>query len=131
MFLLGKLQAKFTNYMKIALKNDSVDYFRAIKNSWNIEVLSIDNINNLEVFISQYSDIDTSFFLPNYLDEITDERLFIAIKNLTKKQQEIFLLYVDGISLNDIALRYQMAVGSVKATIFQIKDKLKKYMKGK
>ncbi len=128
---MGKLQAKFTNYMKIALKNDSVDYFRAIKNSWNIEVLSIDNINNLEVFISQYSDIDTSFFLPNYLDEITDERLFIAIKNLTKKQQEIFLLYVDGISLNDIALRYQMAVGSVKATIFQIKDKLKKYMKGK
>ena len=122
---MGKLQAKFTNYMKIALKNDSVDYFRAIKNSWNIEVLSIDNINNLEVFISQYSDIDTSFFLPN------DERLFIAIKNLTKKQQEIFLLYVDGISLNDIALRYQMAVGSVKATIFQIKDKLKKYMKGK
>lgn len=128
---MGKLQAKFTNYMKIALKNDSVDYFRAIKNSWNIEVLSIDNINNLEVFISQYSDIDTSFFLPNYLDEISDERLFIAIKNLTKKQQEIFLLYVDGISLNDIALRYQMAVGSVKATIFQIKDKLKKYMKGK
>ena len=128
---MGKLQAKFTNYMKIALKNDSVDYFRAIKNSWNIEVLSIDNINNLEVFISQYSDIDTSFFLPNYLDEITDERLFIAIKNLTKKQQEIFLLYVDGISLNDIALRYQMAVGSVKATIFQIKDKLKKYIKGK
>ena len=128
---MGKLQAKFTNYMKIALKNDSVDYFRAIKNSWNIEVLSIDNINNLEVFISQYSDIDTSFFLPNYLDEISDERLFIAIKNLTKKQQEIFLLYVDGISLNDIALRYQMSVGSVKATIFQIKDKLKKYMKGK
>lgn len=128
---MGKLQAKFTNYMKIALKNDSVNYFCAIKNSWNIEVLSIDNINNLEVFISHYSDIDTSFFLPNYLDEITDERLFIAIKNLIKKQQEIFLLYVDGISLNDIALRYQMAVGSVKATIFQIKDKLKKYMKGK
>ena len=128
---MGKFQAKFTNYMKIALKNDSVDYFRAIKNSWNIEVLSIDNINNLEVFISQYSDIDTSFFLPNYLDEITDERLFIAIKNLTKKQQEIFLLYVDGISLKDIALRYQVSVGSIKATIFQIKDKLRKYMKGK
>lgn len=128
---MGKLQAEFTNYMKMALKNDSIDYFRAIKNNWNIEVISIDNINNLEVFISQYSDIDTSFFLPDYLDEITDERLFIAIKNLTKKQKEIFLLYVDGISLKDIALRYQMSVGSVKATIFQIKDKLKKYMKGK
>lgn len=126
-----KLQAEFTKYMKIALKNDSIDYFRAIKNSWNIETLSIDNVNNLEVFISHYSDIDTSFFLPNYLDEITDERLFIAIKNLTKKQQEIFLLYVDGVSLKDIALRYKVSVGSIKATIFQIKDKLKKYMKGK
>lgn len=126
-----KLQAEFTKYMKIALKNDSIDYFRAIKKGWNIEVVSIDNINNLEVLISHYSDIDTSFFLPNYLDEITDERLFIAIKNLTKKQQEIFLLYVDGVSLKDIALRYQVSVGSIKATIFQIKDKLKKYMKGK
>lgn len=128
---MDKLQAKFTKYMQIALKNDAIDYFRAIKKGCNIEVVSIDNINNLEVLISHCSDIDTSFFLPNYLDEITDERLFIAIKNLTKKQQEIFLLYVDGISLNDIALRYQMSVGSVKATIFQIKDKLKKYMKGK
>lgn len=91
---MGKLQAEFTNYMKMALKNDSIDYFRAIKNNWNIEVISINNINNLEVFISQYSDIDTSFFLHDYLDEITDERLFIAIKNLTKKQQEIFLLYM-------------------------------------
>lgn len=126
-----KLQAEFTKYMKIALKNDSIDYFRAIKKGCNIEVVSIDNINNLEVLISDCSDIDTSFFLPNYLDEITDERLFIAIKNLTKKQQEIFLLYVDGISLKDIALRYQVSVGSIKATIFQIKDKLRKYMKGK
>lgn len=90
---MDKLQAKFTKYMKIALKNDSIDYFRAIKNSWNIETFSIDNVNNLEVFISHYSDIDTSFFLPNYLDEITDERLFIAIKNLTKKTtRNIFVI---------------------------------------
>lgn len=60
---MSKLQAEFTNYMKKALKNDSIDYFRTIKNSWNIEVLSIDNINKLEVFISHYSDFDTSFFL--------------------------------------------------------------------
>lgn len=94
---MSKLQAEFTNYMKKALKNDSIDYFRTIKNSWNIEVLSIDNINKLEVFISHYSDFDTSFFLPNYLDKITKERLFfinfLLLAYQLYQQQQVHLSF--------------------------------------
>lgn len=36
--VLIKLQAEFTNYMKIALKHDSIDYFRSNNKKKNLEV---------------------------------------------------------------------------------------------
>lgn len=124
-----KLQAEFTSYMKIALKNDSIDFFRSYNRKGNIDSISIYNIDESKVSTSQLSDVGAFSFEKMNLEDISDRRLFLAIKSLTKKQQEIFLSYVEGISLNEIALRYGMAFGSVKSSIFQIKSKLRKYMK--
>ena len=115
-----KLQAEFTSYMKIALKNDSIDFFRSYNRKGNFESISIYNIDEFKVSTSQLSDVDTFSFEKMNLEDISDRRLFLAIKSLTKNQHKIFLSYVEGMSLNEIVLRYGIAIGSLKSSIFQI-----------
>lgn len=128
MFLLSKLQAEFTNYMKIALKNDSIDYFRMNNKKGVIDLISIEDVQKLEVSVSQDSGIGTFSFDKFNIRDITDKRLFYAIENLTPRQQKIIFLYADGISLSEISKELNISKGTVKATIFQVKEKIKKYM---
>ena len=125
---MTKLQAKFTSYMKIALKNDSIDYFRMNNKKGIIDFVSIEKIKELEVSISLESDTGTFSFDKFNIKDISNEKLFNSLKRLTKRQQKIFFLYADGISLGDIAEELKVSKGTVKATIFQVKEKIKKYM---
>lgn len=126
---MSKLQAQFTKYMEIALKNDSIDYFRAIKNNWKTKDVKYVNIEDYEALVSQECDTETSFFDENYFDDITDKELSLEINNLTKLQKETLYLYVKGESEKNIAKKFNVRLGTIKATIFQIKQKLKKYRK--
>lgn len=130
-FSLTKLQAEFTNYMQIALKHDSIDYFRSHKKYNNLEVFLINEINREKVSVPQISGIGTFHFSKISLSCISDEKLFFAINNLTKRQQKILFMYADSMSLNDIAKELNISNGTVKATLFQIKEKIKRHMKGK
>ena len=125
---MTKLQAEFTSYMKVALKNDSIDYFRMNNKKRIIDFVSIEEIKELEVSISQESDIGTFSFDKFNIKEISNKKLCNSLKKLTKRQQKIFFLYADGISLSDIAEELKISKGTVKATIFQVKEKIKKYM---
>ena len=40
---LSKLQAEFTSYMKIALKYDSIDYFRMFSRKNKVHILSLND----------------------------------------------------------------------------------------
>ncbi len=128
---MTKLQAEFTNYMKIALKHDSIDYFRSNNKKKNLEVFSINEINDKKVSVSQISGIGTFDFSNSPLSSISNEKLFFAINNLTKRQQKILFMYADNMSLKDIAKELNISNGTVKATLFHIKEKIKRYMKGK
>ena len=128
---MSKLQAQFTEYMRISLKNEMINYCIAIKNNWKIDVLSLDEVKENEVLISQYSDIDTSFFLDNIFDDLSNKKLVLEIKKLTKLQQDILILYVNGESIKNIADKFNVTTGTIKQLIFRIKNKLKKCRKEK
>lgn len=128
MFLLDKLKAEFTNYMKKALKNDSIDYFRAERKKNNIHFTSLESKEVKKVSMSQDCDVDTFFDSSIRLCEISNYKLFLAMKNLTSRQQEIIYLYANGNKISDIAKKLNISVGTVKATISQVKYKIKKYM---
>ena len=81
--------------------------------------------------VPQISGIGTFHFSKISLSCISDEKLFFAINNLTKRQQKILFMYADSMSLNDIAKELNISNGTVKATLFHIKEKIKRYMKGK
>lgn len=128
---MTRLQAEFTKYMKIALKNDSIDYFRMQNRKNNIESISYEEIDNLEALKSLDSGFDAFYFTQNNLLEcISNKSLYLGIKSLTKRQQEIIFLYVQGYSLTEISQELNISNGTVKATIFQVKTKLKKYIEG-
>ena len=59
---LSKLQAEFTSYMKIALKNDSIDYFRMFSRKNKIDIISLNDSNLENVSMSMY-DVDTFSFI--------------------------------------------------------------------
>lgn len=128
---MTRLQAEFTKYMKIALKNDSIDYFRMQNRKNNIESISYEEIDNLEALKSLDSGFDAFYFTQNNLLEcISNKSLYLGIKSLTKRQQEIIFLYAQGYSLTEISQDLNISNGTVKATIFQVKTKLKKYIEG-
>lgn len=128
---MTRLQAEFTKYMKIALKNDSIDYFRMQNRKNNIESISYEEIDNLEALKSLDSGFDAFYFTKNNLLEcISNKSLYLGIKSLTKRQQEIIFLYAQGYSLAEISQELSISNGTVKATIFQVKTKLKKYIEG-
>ena len=126
---MSKLQAQFTEYMRISLKNEMINYCIAIKNNWNIDVLSLDELKENEVLISQDSDIDTSFFLDNIFDDLSNKKLVLEIKKLTKLQQDILILYVNGESIKNIADRFNVSTGTIKKAIFRIRNRLRKFRK--
>jgi len=127
-FLLTKLQAEFTNYMKIALKHDSIDYFRSNKEKRNSNIISLSKVKEDKVLVPQISGIGTFFFSKISMSCISNEKLYFAIDSLTNNQKKILFMYADGISINEITEELDIKNGTVKATIFQIKKKIKKYI---
>lgn len=129
---MSKLQAQFTKYIKIALKNDSIDYFRAIKKVDNIKYTSLEEVDSINVSLSQNCDADTFSFSNTFdLDNIVNSKLYFAMKSLTKRQQEIISLYADKVKIVDIARQLNVSSGTIKSSISQIKNKIKKYMEEK
>ena len=123
------LKAKFTKYMKIALKNDSIDYFRMQERKNKIVSISLREIDDLKVLDSPDSEFDTFSFAQNDLLEIiSDKKLYDAVKSLTLRQQKTIGLYIQGYSSEEISRMLNVSVGTVKSTMFQIKRKLKKYI---
>jgi len=111
---LSKLQAEFTKYMGIALKCDAIDFYRSNKNRNKFEYISIETVDELRVSTSLNGGVDTYFFE----DEIENPNLKFALSKLTKRQREIFELYV-GITETNVTV-----------TISNVKKKLIKLMKG-
>lgn len=124
-----KLKAEFTSYMKIALKNDCIDYYRIQARKNKISEASIYDIEELEVSISHYADID-SFFGKFTLDEISNPRLYMAVEQLTNRQREIISLYAEGLTITEIANYLKVSNGTIKAAISKIKKNIIKSMKG-
>jgi len=70
--------------------------------------------------------VDTYFFE----DEIENPNLKFALSKLTKRQREIFELYVDGYKSKEIASCIGITETNVTVTISNVKKKLIKLMKG-
>ena len=127
---MSKLKAEFTSYMKIALKNDCIDYFRMQNRKDTLKESSIYGIEEIKVSMSCYSYIDTFSFDKLNISEISDKRLYIVMKELTNRQKEIICLYADGFTAIEIAKYLDISVGTVKASISKIRKKINKIMKG-
>lgn len=80
--------------------------------------------------ISHYADIDSFCFGKFYLNEISNQKLYMAIEQLTNRQKEIICLYADGLTINEIADYLKVSNGTIKSTISKIKKKISKNMKG-
>ena len=124
-----KLKAEFTSYMKIALKNDCIDYYRIQARKNKISEASIYDIEELEVSISHYADID-SFFGKFTLNEISNPKLYMAVEQLTNRQKKIISLYAEGLTITEIANYLKVSNVTIKAAISKIKKKIIKSMKG-
>ena len=121
------LQKVFTSYMKIALKYDSIDFFRVYyRNSCLLTSLQDEEVQ--KVSVSQFCGTGTFCFDDFKLYGIENEKLYLAIEELTERQKEILFLYSDGLTSREIADYLKMSAGTVRATILQIKNKIKKYM---
>lgn len=124
---MSKLQAEFTSYMKIALKHDSIDYFRMFSRKNKIDIISLNDSNLENVSMSMY-DIDTFSFNELNLCEISNGKLMYAINKLTKRQKDIIMSYSKDMTASEISAELNISIGTVYASISQIKKKLKKYM---
>ncbi len=127
---MTKLQAQFTSYMKKALVNDSIDYYRSFDKNRNFKHTSLFNEEVLQVSISQMGGIDTFFFERNNIEDIENIKLKEAINSLTDRQKEIFFMYADKIKSVDIAKKLQISDSCVRSVIAIVKKRLRKYMQG-
>lgn len=127
---MTKLQAQFTSYMKKALTNDSIDYYRSFDKNKNFKHTSLFNEEVLQVSVSQSSGIDTFFFEKNNIEEIENIKLKEAINSLTDRQKEIFFMYADKIKSVDIAKKLQISDSCVRAIISIVRKKLRNYIQG-
>lgn len=94
---MSKLRAEFTNYMKIALKNDSIDYFRMQRKN-NILLASLQDKEVQEVSVSHFCDMGIFSFAEFNLYGIENKKLYLAIEGLTQKQKEMFVFVCRGIN---------------------------------
>lgn len=124
---MSKLRAEFTNYMKIALKNDSIDYFRMQRKN-NILLASLQDEEVQKVSMSHFCDMGAFSFGEFNLYGSENKKLYLAIESLTEKQKEILFLYSDGLTSREIADYLEISAGTVRATILQVRNKIKKYM---
>ena len=124
---MSKLRAEFTNYMKISLKNDSIDYFRMQRKN-NDLLTSLEAKEVQEVSVSHFCDMGAFSFAKFNLYGIENNKLYLAIKNLTEKQKEILFMHSDGLTSREISEYLQISAGTVRATILQVKNKIRNYM---
>lgn len=124
---MSKLKAKFTKHMKIALKHDSIDYFRMFSRKKEIDSISLNDSNIKNVSMSM-NDVDTFSFDKRNLCEINNYKLRCAIDKLTKRQKDIIILYSNDVTASEISAELNISIGTVYASISQIKNKIKKYM---
>ncbi len=130
MFLLTKLQAEFTKYMEVALKCDAIDFYRSNKAKSKYENVSLQNIDELIVSVSLNGEAGTYFFDKSD-NEIENEHLKYAISKLTKRQKDIFELYVDGYKSKDIADIVGVTEKNVTVTVSTVKKKIRNLMEEK
>ena len=126
---MSKLKAEFTNYMKIALKNDCIDYFRMQRKN-NDLLTSLKDKEVQEVSVSRFRDMGAFFLNEFTLEGIENEKLYFAMKNLTEKQKEILFLYSDGLTAREIADYLEITIGAAKSIISKIRKKINKELKG-
>lgn len=126
-FSLSKLQAEFISYMKIALKHDSIDYFRKFSRKNKIDSISL-NDSNIKNVSTSINDVDTFSFNKHNLCEINNYKLRYAMDKLTKRQKDIIILYSNDVTASEISAELNISIGTVYASISQIKNKIKKYM---
>lgn len=125
---MSKLKAEFTSYISIALANDCIDYF-CVQNRKNmLNESSIYDIEELEVSTSQYCDVGTFSFEEFNLNDIENRKLYFALETLTDNQKEILFLYSDGLTSREIGEYLGISAGTVRATVVQVKNKIRKYM---
>ena len=73
-------------------------------------------------------DVDTFSFDKRNLCEINNYKLRCAIDKLTKRQKDIIILYSNDVTASEISAELNISIGTVYASISQIKNKIKKYM---
>lgn len=126
---MSKLRAEFTNYMKIALKNDSIDYFRMQRKN-NVLLTSLSCKGVQEVSVSHFCDMGTFSFDKFDLYGIENKKLYLAIESLTHKQKEMLFLYAEGLTVREISDYLGITIGAVKSIISKTKKKINKDLKG-
>ncbi len=104
----------FKSYLSTTLKNYYIDNYRK-----NIKRQAINNH-----FPEEYRERDSGeIFDKNEIDyTILIGRI---TKMLTKKELEIFSLYVEGYKYEEISEKHNMPLGTIKAKIHNIKNKIK------
>ena len=124
---MTKLQTEFTKYMEIALKCDAIDFYRSNRVKNKYESISIEDIDELKVSVSLNGGIDTYFF-DELENNIENKSLKYAFSKLTKRQKEIFGLYIDGYKTKEIAEIVGVSETNVTVTVSTVKRKIKKLM---
>ena len=62
-----------------------------------------------------------------WLEEIQDERLYVAISKLTEKDKEIIAMMIEGFNQNEIAAHFGEKKAAVSRKIGRIKNFLRKF----
>lgn len=78
--------------------------------------------------VSQDCDIGTFSFEKLNFNDIENRKLYFALETLTDNQKEILFLYSDGLTSREIGEYLGISAKTVRTTIFQVKNKIKKYM---
>lgn len=113
--------------MKIALKHDSIDYFRMFSRKNKVHILSL-NDDKVEKVSTSLCDVGTFSMYKLNLCEIDNNKLRYAISKLTERQKTIITLYSNNMTANEISVELNISTGTVYASISHIKNKIKKYM---
>lgn len=128
---VDKIVKEFKSFMKIVVRNATIDFYRKI-NSRKAREISYCRLNKNTVSLS-FEDND-AFFLHKKIDieklenEIENTRLKFAIKQLNSNEKMFLYLFMNEMSMVDIAREMKISLKSVENKKSIIKNKIKKYM---
>lgn len=123
-----------TYFSQIALNaaNNIIKKYWQIKNKINVECVSLDsyikeNDEHSGQFVNIFPEANESSLHPENYFRRNDliHHIHLAMNNLTPFERKVFLLYMDGYSIDEIALKVKKTKKTIYNVLRVIKEKIK------